>query len=304
MIVTSKRVFINVLAQFMTPQDLLRATYYVVDVSNRGHYMEYEKEVVYHDDGSYEIKSRPKMHNSSISRFNIIYGTGWMNPAYVINATSANTIGSNIDIEMQNKDPLQLYIESLKKPNTILGVRDWLYNKLNFTQRGKGIRIFMIMDEDVVRGFGHAMCCYLSKFFGEDIKFLDAQYRPQLVKGYVDYKGDKEFARKIARDISDYELMTKVTALVSQGGLDGMSNLMEYLNCMDMNALFHTYELLFPREPLPRGNYEPEQIKQIIAGKCAERIGVQYPSTRNQSLFTIDEYMSSINDEIENVDWT
>ena len=59
MFVTSKRCFINILAQFMTPKQLLEATYYISDVGNTaGRRLSFDKEVVYHDDGTFEIKTK------------------------------------------------------------------------------------------------------------------------------------------------------------------------------------------------------------------------------------------------------
>ena len=129
MIVTSKRVFINVLAQFMTPMDLLNATYYIVDVNNSsGSRLRFDKEVIYHDDGTQEIVSKPStsMLGSGISRFNIVYGDGWLDPTWAINQTSLNSIGIG-STKHKNEDAVKVYIERLKDPTTIIGVRDWLY---------------------------------------------------------------------------------------------------------------------------------------------------------------------------------
>ena len=299
MFVTSKRCFINILAQFMTPKQLLEATYYISDVGNTaGRRLSFDKEVVYHDDGTFEIKTKTNTVGSSITRFNIIYSEGFLDPAQAINKTSANAIGSSSHRQLVSKTPEEVYIEHLKNPTTILGAKDWLYGSLN-TRNKNGVRIFIINDEENARNFGHITCLFLSKYFGEDINFIDAQYRPQIVKGRPVYQGDKEFSKKIFHDINDYGLMTKISSLISQGGFDlPMNNLLEFLSTLDVPTLFYVYERLFPSEPLPAGNYSTEQIKTIIVGKCADKIGVVYPS-RETSLNTIDLYMDQLDAQLE-----
>jgi hypothetical protein len=304
MIVTSKRVFINVLAQFMTPMDLLNASYYIVDVNDTsGSRLRFDKEVIYHDDGTQEIVSKPSttMMGSGLSRFNIIYGDGWLDPTWAINQTTLNVVGVG-STKHKHEDPVQVYVNRLEEPATIIGVRDWLYGKLNNPNRGRGLRILIINDEDIVKQFGHVMCCYLSEYFGEDITFLDPKYRPQLVKGQIEYRGNRQFSNKILHDLGDYDMMMKITGLISQGGYDmDMNNLTAFLECMKMQDLFYVYEKLFPYEPLPAGNYTKDQITKIITGKCAEKLGVVYKPVES-SLNTINMYMDQIDQILETED--
>ena len=300
MIVTSKRVFINVLAQYMSRQDLLKATYFIPDVNDPSSRAHFSHHVEYYDDGSFEVKSTPEF-NTGISRFNIIYGDGWLDPTWAINQTTANSIGcgtsSNVGL-----DPVQVYVDQLQKPQTIIGVRDWLYGRLTNPQYSKGLRIMIINDEDIVKQFGHQMCYYLSKFFGENITFLDVKYRPQIVPGYVQYKGDKEFSKKMLHDLGDYDLLLKLTGLISQSGVDPcLCNLNAFLSVMSMDQLFYSYEKLFPNDPLPAGNYSKDQMITIITGKAAEKAGVVYNiDQRSSSLSTINDYLQSIDDALEN----
>ena len=143
------------------------------------------------------------------------------------------------------------------------------------------------------------MCCYLSEYFGEDISFLDPKYRPQLVPGRMEYKGNRQFSNKILHDLGDYDLMIKITGLISQGGFDmPMNNLTTFLECLKMEDIFYVYERLFPYEPLPAGNYTKEQITKIITGKCAEKIGVVYNPTES-SLNTINSFMDQLDNIIQ-----
>lgn len=302
MIVTSKRVFINVLAQYMDIKDLRDARYYIADVSNRSqNQLNFTKEVIYHDDGTQEIVSKPNI-TSSISRFDIVYSDGWLDPTWAINQTTSNAIGSG-SLQHQYEDPVKLYIKKLQEQPTIIGVRDWLYGKLTNAAKPRGMRIIIINDEDIVKMFGHVMCSYLAKFFGEDITFLDPKYRQQLVPGYVTYQGDKQFSNKLMRDLGDYELIQTVAQLMTQTGYDmSISNLTSFLSQFPLPTLFHVYSKLFPYEPLPAGNYTQDQVIKIIAGKCAEKMDVVYPQQRESALNTIDMYMSQIDAMLESED--
>ena len=303
MIVTSKRVFINVLAQFMTFKDLMSATYFIPDVNNSAaSRMHFDKQVKYHDDGSFEIINKP-MVSSGISRFNIVYGDGWLDPTWAINQTTSLSIGLDADKRRhQLEDPLKVYVDRLKDPNTIIGVRDWLYGRLSNHNPNMGMRIIIINDEDIVRQFGHTICMYLSTYFGENITFLDPKYRPQIVHGQVSYQGNKEFSRKLLKDLQDYDLIVKVHGLISQSGYDmSLNNLKAFLSTMEVPKLFYVYEQLFPYEPLPAGNYSKEQIITIIAGKAAEKVGVVYDVTeRSSALSTINQYMDQIDAMLDN----
>lgn len=298
MIVTSKRVFINVLVQYMSFQDLLKATYYVPDVQNSAANVHFDKEVVYHDDGTTEIINKP-ITSGSISRFNIIYGDGWLDPVWAVNMATTNAIG---DLSNQRHETAeQIYVKRLQSPQTIIGVRDWLYGTLSNPRKHRGLRIIIINDEDIVRQFGHIMCAYLAHFFGEDITFLDPKYRPQIVPGKQQYVGDKAFAKKMLSDLGDYDMMMKLTGLISQTGYDmACNNLTCFLETVSIEHLFMIYEKLFPYEPLPAGNYTKQQIITIISGKCAEKLGVVYDvnTSRSNSLSTIQEYLDALDAEI------
>ena len=302
MIVTSKRVFINVLAQFMDIKALMEARYYIADVSNRSqNQLNFHKEVIYHDDGTQEIVNKPHV-SSSISRFDIVYSDGWLDPTWAINQTTSNAIGSG-SLEHQYEDPVKLYIKKLQEKPTIMGVRDWLYGRLTNASKPRGMRIIIINDEDIVKMFGHVMCSYLATFFGEDITFLDPKYRPQIVPGYVTYQGNKQFSNKLMRDLGDYELIQTIASLITQCGYDmSINNLTTFLSNMDLPTLFYVYEKLFPTEPLPAGNYAQDQIVRIIAGKCAEKLDVVYPQQRENALNTIDMYMNQIDAMLESED--
>ena len=299
MFVVSKRVFVNVLVQYMTTNDLMKATYYVADVSAPNRNVNFDKEVKYYPDGRFEIINKPYIPESSISRFNIIYSTGWLDPTWAINQTASVSIGLGYS-KHSSETPEEVYIKRLKEPATIVGVRDWLYGTKMSPIRHRGMRIIVINDEEIARKFGHIMCSYLAEFFGEDITFLDVKYRPQFVKGNVTYVGNKEFSKKMLHDLADYDMMMAITGLISQMGFDeSVNNLTCFLETIEPQQLFYIYEKLFPYEPLPAGNYTKEQIITILVGKCSEKLGVVYNvDRRSSSLSTINQYLDSLDAEL------
>ena len=295
MFVTSKRCFINCLAQFMDLRQIAEANYYVCDVSSgMARKMQFNKEVVYDEEGHPIVKETPVFNGgSNISRFHIVYSDGCLDPrTHVLNEATAVGVDA---AQMRDYDAVKAFQKYLMEPNVIGNAYSWLYDPMNAPQ-GNGMMVIIINEEDNVRLFGHTICQFLSQFLGEDIEFIDAQMRPQLIPGYPKDQGNKAYAEKILRDQRDYALLTNFTQMLSSFGSFSSQNISTFLDSLNPAGLMHMYELLFPHEPLPPGNYTTDQVKKIIIGKSMERIPKQ---SIIPNLNTSNVYLDSLNDELD-----
>ena len=157
--------------------------------------------------------------------------------------------------------------------------------------------IVIINNEEHVRIFGHTICDFLSQYLGEDIEFVDAQMRPQLVPGYQRYQGNKAFAEKVLRDQRDYALLTEFMGCATTMGFnESIQNLSTMLSIMDPPQLMHLYELAFPNDPLPQGNYTTDHIKKVLIGKASDMLGTKM---NVPNLYTSNVYLDQLTDEID-----
>ena len=293
MIVTSKRCFINVLAQFMDMQTLSQANYYVIDVRDNPNTMTFNQQLRYDEFGRLVADNTPTMTMPGLSRYHIKYGKGELDPSPNMTTFLASSMYCDAD-------PISSFINHLNQSDTMLAVYQFLYGD---RVKGNGLRIVLIYNEDVVRYYGHIICSYLAKNFGEDISFIDAQFRPQLVKGLPEYQGDKAFAAKTIHDLQDYNLIMQFNQEITQIGYDeSINNLTVWLNTFSPQDLMHLYELIFPNDPLPSGNYTTDHIKQIILGRVSESIPKTPFSERFGNLYMSDAYLESLQTELDQLD--
>ena len=295
MIVTSKRCFINVLAQFMDMDTLSKANYYIADMRDNPGSLMYNDKLEFDEHGRLISVPIPTMTTATpgLSRYNIKYGHGELDP-------SPNMTTLLMSNEYYSADPVEAFVKHLNQSDTMVAVYQFLYGD---PPKGNGLRILLIYDEDVVKYYGHIICAYIAKNFGEDVSFIDAQYRPQLVKGCANYPGDKMFAMKTIKDIQDYSLILNFNNAISQMGYDeSLSNLTVWLNTFKPDQLMHLYELLFPNDPLQPGNYTTDHIKQIIIGRVSDNLPKNPFGSQLSNLYMSDAYLDSLNDELDRLD--
>jgi len=297
MFVTSKRCFVNCVAQFMDLRQIAEANYYVCDVSGGSRQVSITKEVYYDEDGTSHIREKAVPHTPSISRFHVVYSDGSLDPRqHVLNGI----VGVDAS-QLRETDAVKLFQNYLSEPATIGNVYNWFYEPVN-KPTGNGLMFLIINDDQNARVFGHTICQFLSTFLGEDIEFVDAQMRPQLVPGYPHYQGNKAYAERVLRDQRDYALYTAfINHISTLGYYETQQNLMTFLEMLDPNGLMHLYELVFPTDPLPPGNYTTDQVKKILIGKTLERIE---PNQQKQAsnLYTSNVYLDSLIDEMDRLD--
>ena len=75
------------------------------------------------------------------------------------------------------------------------------------------------------------------------------------------------------------------------------ANMQSFLNKLQPVGLMHLYEMLFPNDPLPPGNYTTEEVKVKLIGKAMEV--VPNYTTSIPSLRTSNSYLDSITAELE-----
>lgn len=289
MFVTSKRCFVNCLAQFMDYEQLTNANYYVIDVTARGSNVHFDKDVEYGPDGTPYVKERAVMNGPSITKYHVVMSEGYLDPSVAV----LNMVDSSKRISaLTNMDNLKIFQEYLKKPDTIGNVYNWFYGNNQNAPRGNGLMIVIINSEEHVRVFGHTICEFLSQYLGEDVEFVDAQMRPEFIPGYVKYPGNKAFAERILRDQRDYQLLQEFKASMS---FTNVENITAMVSVMSPQKLMHLYELLFPDQPLPPGNYTTDHIKKIIIGKAMESMPAQ---SKVPNLYTSNAYLDSLDAEI------
>lgn len=293
MIVTSKRCFINVLAQFMNATELLESNYYIADVRNNPSMFQYGQQLHYNEQGQLVSDIQPNMSMPGISRYNIKYGNGELDP-------SPNMTTLLATHEINESDPKESFVRHLSQTETLANVYNFLWGD---PPKGNGLKILIIYDEDTVREFGYIICGYIAKNFGEDVSFIDAQYRPQLVKGTSFYKGDKQYAAKTIHDLQDYLLLMNFNQVITQMGYDeSVNNLTIWLNTFNPQSLMHLYELLFPNNPLPSGNYTTDHIKQIIIGRVTDGLPKNPFASQFGNLYMSSAYLDALEDELRECD--
>ena len=292
MFVTSKRCFVNVLAQFMDLETLLNASYYIADVRSRNGSMMFDQNLRYNEEGQLVVEQNPSANSiPAFTKYNIRYGNGDLDPSPYI-TTQLISGGDQVD-------PEEAFVRRLSQTETYANVYDFLYGE---KPKGNGLRILVYYDDDTIKHFAHVVCLYLSKNFGEDITFIDPQYRPD-IRGQAFYPGDKEYAKKTFQDIQDYLLLTQFNqAITSMGYDESVNNLLIWLNAFEPNQLMHLYEIIFPNDPLPPGNYTTDHIKQIIVGRVSDTIPKNQTILPN--LYTTDAYLQSLHEQLEDMNLT
>jgi hypothetical protein len=195
--------------------------------------------------------------------------------------------------EQTGKSVDQLFKEKLLCNDSLANTYNFLYaNK----DKGNGLRIMIFVNESCVP-YIHIVCEYVSELFGEDITFVDKQYRGN-IPGQFQYTGNKYKASQILKEIMDYKMLRDVQDISNnyQYGFGGSTNLEVFFSGMSVPKLFYMYERIFPNEPLPVGNYTKEHMIHIITRKLMHA----YPQMVGVENLMIPSFadMSSLYNEI------
>lgn len=255
MIVCSKRVFLNVLTQLMDANTLINANYYIADQATRNGIAQMSDNITIDGEGTYRIDNTVATSSVSLNPYHINYGDGTLSPLALL---------SQLVLEQTGKDVETMFKEKLMCNDSLICTFNFLYaNK----PKGNGLRILLYVNDSIVP-FIHIVCEYLSNLFGEDIMFIDKQYRNDII-GRVQYTGNQQKAQQVFREIMDYKMMKDIIDLGSnyQYGFGDTHNLEEYFESYSVPQMFYVYEKLFPNEPLPIGNYTKDHMLHILTRK-------------------------------------
>ena len=254
MIVCSKRVYLNILTQLLDVNTLLNANYYIADQTTRNGLAQLSDNITMNEDGCYTINpvviNVPAMHP-----YHILYNGDVLSPIALMSQLMLDNTGQSVE---------SMFKQQLMNNDSLTHVYDFMYKD---KPKGNGLRILLFVN-DSSTPYIHIVCEYLSEFFGEDITFIDKQYRNDII-GQVQYQGNKQRAMQVFREIRDYQLLKSIVDLASnyQYGFNDNTNLDTFFETMEVPQLFYTYERLFPNEPLPVGNYTKDHMMHIITSK-------------------------------------
>jgi hypothetical protein len=264
MIVTSKRCYLNILTQLWPAVRLLNANYYIGDQQSSISTASITDQVGFDEYG--QLQSLPGMNQvpTSFATVYHIKTSRALDPEpYRAQSVIMGDGGDGFN------SPEERFIAYLNNPETFLAVYNFLFKD---PLEGDGLQILIFADDANLLTFGHIICQYLSTNFGVDIIFIDPQYR-EGCRGYAQYMGNKEVGAKMIKEIRDYDMIFNFNQALSQSEVFGnISNIHTYLQSYDLEQTVYLYNLLWPHDPLPPGNYSIDHLRQIIIGKCSDNI--------------------------------
>lgn len=294
MILCSKICFLNVLTQLLSTKQLVEATYYVPDSTSlemkRGLNMNLVSQVKFNEYGQIVKQNIDDSKvNGTVSSVEI--------HSYCPSLDPLAFTTSLLDGTDNFATPADRYVASLKKDSTLQAIYEWIIKQP--PQNGNGERIIVYEHYQSLWEFGHIIAEYLSTYFGFDIIYLDRIYN-QYIRGEKKYFGNTENVKKTIQICQDRELVTAVTKSMSGtvGYDEDLNNLSVFLGCLKWNKLKRLYELLFPNEPLPVGNYTETRLREILKGKLTECAGNIFNTSQYSSCGIVpsNEYIEAIND--------
>ena len=270
MIVTSKRCFLNVLTQLWPAERLLNANYYIGDKRAVNGYTKVNDSLSFDEFGQLiKNNSMTEVPQSFGGCYHIHYSK-CLDPE-PFRVDQKLIVGNGSDSVISSEE--RFINNHLNNPDVFLEVYQFLFKH---QLEGNGIQILIMEDDSNLCQFGHIICQYLSINFGVDIIFLDPKFRNKC-RGFEYYNGNKELGAKTVKDIRDYELMYNFHQAVSQTSATGsISNLSTYLSCFDFNELMYMYNLLYPNDPIPPGNYTADHIREILIARATVNLKNDY----------------------------
>lgn len=293
MIVTSKRCYLNILTQIMTKDQLLEAQYYIADLTDGSlggskNNSSNISGVTQDEDGNYVPVQQNQTQDPrfKMSKFDITYGDGSLSPT--VFQTTFSLRGETEAVP----NPVGRFVNHINNtPEVYLR----LYRDLVQRSEPDKLQIMIFYDEETVKHYVHHVCELLSNSFGFDIIFIDPQYRQ--VDGRVNYVGNKVRAEQVIHEVRDFSLLKAFEAADCQtSDIASKSNLTSYLcgfeTCED---LIYLYNLLWPEDPLPAGNYILEDLREIIIRKRLSTRKRAYDQFDN--LNVIDDWINRIQSE-------
>lgn len=268
MIVTSKRCFLNVLTQLLTPEQLIHANYYIGDSADR-YNMGGNTQVNINGMGEITYDDSSNNEQSSFYTYAVKH-SGCLNPE----ATNSTIVTGYVD----DTPSEELFVNYLNRPATFLKVYNFLFKE---QLRFNGVQILILNDADNMKRYGNIICQYLSMNFGVDIVYIDAAYRKNC-PGQKNYVGNKQLGLKTITDTRDYSIVNDFNLhLTASEEFGNIANLKTYLyGYDDIDEIRYMFHLLFPNVPIPPGN-DPKviadaMIAMVVAGSTEFQASMNY----------------------------
>jgi hypothetical protein len=287
MIVCSQTCFLNDLTQLYPREVLLKAHYYIADLTGsagipRSNPNNIENKILYGDQTRlrYDQYGNPvedtqnansedgiKIGNptyicESASMYHITYTGGALNPTSL-------RIRGKVGPETRPLTPEERFYNELRSPDCSIEIyRDLFKSK----PEGNGLQILIWYSDELCTKFGWIVNEYLANCFGADIIFIDAIYRTRISKhAKKQYIGNKQFGMQFVQWVRDQELLKNLEDDITNVGIrESTQNIRNRIAAQNWQSLIHTYNLLWPNDPLPQGNYSEEQLKEIITHKILQ----------------------------------
>lgn len=302
MILTSKLCFLNQLIHHLPLEDIRNANYYILDCRSPSGNASLVDQVEYDEETGtmVPVKDTPGIF-SALSKYKVFYSTDELDPTSL--STQLLT-----GIKSYSSDPIENFLKRLSTTASMISIYDFLY--LNKTD---GLKILIYYNPTYAAVYGHHVAKFLARNYGSDITFLDAVSRGPAAKekyrlqhpnvsmddldrmfpekyGQSFFPGDTERAKKVLSDILDANIVINIRQMLTAfGPEESTNNLIAYLAPLsDFKSIIKVYELLFPNNPLPPGNYTVDQIKEIIIGKATESMSSDTSIMNN--LYTVNDF--------------
>ena len=301
MIFCSRRVFLNVVTQLLDLDTLLNANYFLVDQIKPTGYANIDGDEPHIGaDGSITF-DQPSLD------FDIPQNNGMGMHQYFINYSRVLDVSpffgmTTASIRNDFTRPEEKVINHLKMTETEISVYQTIFQK---QLQGNGLQILIMQSDIGVQLCGDIICSFLSEVFGADVYFIDPKYRPK-TRGKLQYTGNKAFAEQHIRELRDMIFCISVQNMLDSikfgSGYANLEALFDNQN-LTIEDMFHAYQLLFPNDRLPEGNYSIPHMKQLIIGRLLDSTGkhaeMQAMKDLGMNFYAFDQMADEYGSQIE-----
>ena len=258
----SKRVFLNVMCPLTPKSVLLNANYYIADCKSPSKVN--DETDTYFDEIEQRWIQKSKPRTIEATQFNIKYGLGCLNQSSYVTSLMSDGVDPEADV-------CKRIIERMYSLNTMQEIFEDLYLA---QRKGNGVLFVIYYSDEYIINFGHLTAEFLAYNFGEDITFVDPTYR-SYVKGQSVYKGDKERAKFVEAQLREASMFVGYKAALKKVAngediIECIEGLTEHMKSFTFNDCVQLYNILWPNDPLPRGNYTVEQLKDLIITRSVD----------------------------------
>ena len=268
---------------------LLNANYYIADCRRPSIIDDSTDDVVWNkEEQRWERKKSNEIKKAT--QYNIKYGkSGILDVGPYVTSLLSDGIDSPAALEKRIWD----YLHSF---NIMRSVYEEIYLA---PRKGNGLLFIIYYSDEIIINEGRLVAQFLADNFGEDIIFVDPTYR-SYVKGQSKYVGNKENAKRVEKDIRETSMFVGFKAImkaaIKKGDvLEYISDLQSYMATYSFKDVIDLYNILWPNDPLPAGNYTTEEIKDLIIERCLDssrtmpNILDEAPKQQNNGRFNLTE---------------